>query len=54
MVVKMMNNSLSMPVKVKPFDHQKQAFDFICDMFGLTDFEEKSSGAALPILTPGS
>ena len=42
-----MNNSLSMPVKVKPFDHQKQAFDFICDMFGLTDFEEKSSGAAL-------
>ena len=43
----MMNNSLSMPVKVKPFDHQKQAFDFICDMFGLTDFEEKSSGAAL-------
>lgn len=39
--------TLPMPVKVKPFAHQQKAFDFVCDLFGLTSYEEKSSGAAL-------
>lgn len=39
--------SLPMPVKVKPFAHQQKAFDFVCDLFGLTSPEEKSTGAAL-------
>lgn len=43
----MNDHTLPMPVKVKPFDHQHKAFDFVCDLFGLTSFEEKSSGAAL-------
>ena len=43
----MNNYTLSMHIKVKPFDHQRKAFDFVCDLFGLTNFEEKSSGAAL-------
>ena len=36
-----------MPVKVKPYAHQQNAFDFACGLFGLTTFEETSSGAAL-------
>lgn len=43
----MVNTSLPMPVTVKPFAHQQQAYDFVCDLFGLTSPEEKSTGAAL-------
>ena len=43
----MNKNTLPMPVKVKPYAHQQEAFDFVCDLFGLTGYEEKSSGAAL-------
>ena len=42
-----MNNTIPMPIKVQPFDHQQQAYDFVCDLFGLTTFEEKCSGAGL-------
>lgn len=43
----MSKNTLPMPVKVKPYAHQQNAFDFVCGLFGLTTFEETSSGAAL-------
>ncbi len=43
----MNKNTLPMPIKVKPYAHQQQAFDFVCDLFGLTSCEERSSGAAL-------
>ena len=36
-----------MPVKAKPFRHQQEAFDFVCRLFGLTDGQQRSSGAAL-------
>lgn len=42
-----MNNTIPMPIKVQPFDHQQRAYDFVCDLFGLTTFEEKCSGAGL-------
>lgn len=42
-----MNNNIPMPIKVQPFDHQQRAYDFVCDLFGLTTFEKKSSGAGL-------
>ena len=38
---------LPMPVKSAPFAHQQRAYDFVCNLFGLTGFEEKSSGACL-------
>ena len=40
-------NLIKMPIKVKPYKHQRNAFDFVCGLFGLTSFEEISSGAAL-------
>ena len=43
----MNKQTLPMPVKVKPYAHQQNAFDFVCSLFGLTTFEETSSGAAL-------
>ena len=43
----MNKHTLPMPVKVKPYAHQQNAFDFVCSLFGLTTFEETSSGAAL-------
>ena len=43
----MNKQTIPMPVKAAPFAHQQQAFDFVCDLFGLTSFEEKSSGASL-------
>ena len=43
----MQKDGLRMPVKVQPFEHQKKAFDFACDVFGLRDFVKKSSGVAL-------
>lgn len=36
-----------MPVKAKPYRHQQEAFDFVCKLFGLTDGQQRSSGAAL-------
>lgn len=42
-----MNNSIPMPIKVQPFEHQQRAYDFVCNLFGLTTFEEKCSGAGL-------
>ena len=39
--------SLGMPVKGKPYAHQQAAFDFICENFGLTTYESRSSGCAL-------
>ncbi len=40
-------HNLPMPIKAKPYRHQVDAFNFVCDLFGLTTFEERSSGAAL-------
>lgn len=40
--------ALEMPViNVTPYDHQKRAFKFICNTFGLLDGDMKSNGAAL-------
>lgn len=36
-----------MPVKVSPFGHQKKAFAFACDKFGVFDNRIKSRGTAL-------
>ena len=30
-----MNPELPMPIKVTPFQHQRDAFDFACGLFGL-------------------
>ena len=38
---------MKMPVKAKPYRHQQEAFDFVCRLFGLTDGQQRSSGAAL-------
>ena len=46
-MVAKMNNTIPMPIKVQPFDHQQRAYDFVCNLFGLTTFEEKCSGAGL-------
>ena len=37
----------SLPVKVKPYAHQIKAFEFVCTIFGLSNSELKSRGAAL-------
>lgn len=41
------NIDLMMPIKVQPFVHQKRAFDFVCDKFGVFNDRRKSRGAAL-------
>ena len=38
---------MKMPVKAKPYRHQQDAFDFVCRLFGLTDGQKRSNGAAL-------
>ena len=43
----MNNAALPMPVKVKPYTHQREAFDFACRLFGLTAPRETSAGCAL-------
>ena len=43
----MNNSTLPMPVKVKPYAHQQEAFDFVCRLFGLTTPRETSAGCAL-------
>lgn len=42
-----MNNSLTMPVRATPYRHQREAFDFVCGLFGLLPSERHSRGAAL-------
>ena len=42
-----MKGSMKMPVKAKPYRHQQDAFDFVCRLFGLTDGQKRSNGAAL-------
>lgn len=38
---------LSMPIKVQPYFHQQQAFDFACKKFGITAPRMSSDGVAL-------
>lgn len=38
---------LMMPIKAAPYEHQKSAFAFTCDKFGLFDEQRKSQGVAL-------
>lgn len=37
----------AMPIKVTPFEHQKKAFAFACDQFGIFNGQIKSRGVAL-------
>ncbi|MGI5986421.1 MAG: SNF2-related protein, partial [Oscillospiraceae bacterium] len=41
------NMELMMPIKATPYDHQKKAFAFACDKFGVFDGSIKSRGTAL-------
>lgn len=41
------NIELMMPIKATPYDHQKRAFAFVCDKFGVFDERLKSRGTAL-------
>ena len=41
------NIELMMPIKATPYDHQKKAFAFACDKFGVFDERLKSRGTAL-------
>ena len=43
----MTNKSLPMPITVKPYHHQQQAFDFACMRFGLLPSDFRSNGVAL-------
>ena len=40
-------NKLNMPITVKPYAHQRRAFEFVCGLYGLTDGHISSRGAAL-------
>lgn len=40
-------NTLPMPIKAKPFQHQQKAFNFVCRLFGLIDGQKRGPGAAL-------
>lgn len=47
-----MSEPKNMFIKVKPYDHQTQAFNFVCTLFGITKDGDainifKSNGAAL-------
>lgn len=41
------NTDPMMPIKAAPYAHQKNAFDFVCDKFGVFDGKLKSRGVAL-------
>ena len=41
------NIELMMPIKATPYEHQKKAFAFACDKFGVFDNRLKSRGTAL-------
>ena len=43
----MTNKSLPMPITVRPYHHQQQAFDFACMRFGLLPSDFRSNGVAL-------
>lgn len=43
----MKDMNLPMPIRVKPYLHQQQAFNFACKQFGLLDNEQMSRGIAL-------
>lgn len=43
----MNQTTLPMPVKVKPFAHQREAFDFACSKFGIDGGVKSSDGVAL-------
>lgn len=38
------NIELMMPIKAVPYDHQKKAFAFTCDKFGVFDDQLMASG----------
>ena len=40
----MTNKSLPMPITVRPYHHQQQAFDFACMRFGLLPSDFRSNG----------
>lgn len=42
-----MNNTLSMPLKVRAYAHQQAAFDFVCEQFGLLTGRAMSRGVCL-------
>lgn len=42
-----MHNILTMPVRAIPYRHQREAFDFVCGLFGLIPAKRRSHGAAL-------
>ena len=43
----MTNKFLPMPITVRPYHHQQQAFDFACMRFGLLPSDFRSNGVAL-------
>ena len=43
----MTNKSLPMPITVRPYHHQQQAFDFACMRFGLLPSDFRSNGVPL-------
>lgn len=43
----MKNIELMMPIKAIPYNHQKKAFTFVCDKFGVFSNQIKSRGTAL-------
>jgi len=44
----MENKKLHMPIRARPYDHQRQAFEFACHLFGLTGHDPPPSrGVAL-------
>nr|WP_307989857.1 DEAD/DEAH box helicase [uncultured Niameybacter sp.] len=45
--MKDMNLPMPIPIHVKPYLHQQQAFNFACKQFGLLDNEQMSRGIAL-------
>jgi len=43
-VVFAVNNEPIIPIKVMPYEHQQEAFIFVCKMFGLVDEAFQSDG----------
>lgn len=42
-----MSKGNAMPIRAAPYKHQQAAFEFVCRLFGITDGEIRSHGAAL-------
>ncbi len=49
-----MSNRLSMPIKVKPYQHQVDAFRFACEKFGLIQEKTKSSSGVALLMEMGT